>query len=409
MSTVPADATRAPARLPFPAHVRRVYRESWTSLLGVVAVELVLLPILFAQIAIWLVGRAPVESQSLIYRSELMNQLLLILSALVVIPVASWITELPPRRLRWIPVLILLGLLLQFLFGAAHYGLCHALGALFGGDWNFLDSLYGVSKRGSDPGFFGLMRLYFGPNFYGVFSDYVFNLLVFSLFEVYRTRRGRELRESQLEAGLAKARLEGLTQQLQPHFLFNALHSLSELIHADPEAADRMLTRLSDLLRQVLEGGGTHVVPLSRELRLVEAYLDIEKVRFGARLQVHLDAGSEVQGFPVPAFSLQPLVENAIKHGLSRMARPGRLDLMARREGDHLEVVIRNPVPAHGVPSLARSGGLGLRNLDLRLRVLYGSDYTLASGPAGPEGWEARLRVPAAGLDVGSSEGEVTA
>jgi two-component system, LytTR family, sensor kinase len=193
---------------------------------------------------------------------------------------------------------------------------------------------------------------------------------------VYRRQRERELRASRLEAALANAHVHALRMQLHPHFLFNALHALSELIHRDPRAADRMVTRLGDMLRATLDSGGAEEVPLRQELELLERYLDIERVRFRDRLDVAVDVEPECLAAAVPNLILQPLVENAIRHGIG--SRPGahRVEIQAARRGDSLLVQVRDD--GAGLPDGAEAAtGIGLANSRARIEQLYGSRGTL--------------------------------
>src|SRR5262245_17545256 len=152
----------------------------------------------------------------------------------------------------------------------------------------------------------------------------------------YRAGREGELRASQLEARLAQARLQLLKMQLHPHFLFNTLNAVSELVHEDPSTADRMIASLSELLRETLDAGSADQVELSRELELLERYIDIQRARFGDRLDVSIHADPAVRRALVPNLILQPLVENSIRHGLARRVTAGRIQIRAVREHDRL-------------------------------------------------------------------------
>ncbi|MEO8635934.1 MAG: histidine kinase [Gemmatimonadales bacterium] len=196
--------------------------------------------------------------------------------------------------------------------------------------------------------------------------------------------RDRELRGAELEAQLARAELQLLKMQLQPHFLFNALNTIAELVHDDPNSADRLIARLGHLLRLSLEQAGHQVVPLRQELQILEAYLEIEQARFNDRLEVRLEIGPEVLEAGVPALLLQPLVENAIRHGTSPRSGRGLIEISALQEGPRLRVEIRDSglgFPVHG----SVREGLGLRNTRERLRQLYGAEhaFVLANDPDG--------------------------
>ena len=139
----------------------------------------------------------------------------------------------------------------------------------------------------------------------------------------YKRFRERELRASQLEARLAQPQLEVLKRQLHPHFLFNTLHAISTLIHRDPDAADEMVTQLSDLLRMTLATIGVQEVPLRQELEFLRRYLDIQKMRFQDRLKVIVDVPSDTLDIHVPNQVLQPIVENAVQHGVDTRSGGG--------------------------------------------------------------------------------------
>jgi signal transduction histidine kinase len=202
--------------------------------------------------------------------------------------------------------------------------------------------------------------------------------------EWYLRYRDREVRAAQMESRLAQARLEGLRMQLQPHFLFNTLHAISALMHRDVEAADRMLARLSDLLRLTLESAQTPEVPLRQELEFLDAYLEIQQTRFQDRLEIARDVDPRALDALVPNLLLQPLVENAIRHGIGTRAAGGRIEIAARLEGDRLRLDVRDDGPGlngHGSPGT----GVGLANTRARLEHLYGAEHELsvANDPAG--------------------------
>jgi two-component system, LytTR family, sensor kinase len=227
-----------------------------------------------------------------------------------------------------------------------------------------------------------------------------FNLLIYWVivavshaFDYYRKYRERELRAAELEKRLAQAKLQALQMQLNPHFLFNTLHSISSLMHKDVEAADRMIARLSDLLRAALEGAETQEVTLQQELKLLQLYLSIEQIRFGNRLTVKMSIAPDTLGAQLPNLILQPLVENAIRHGIEPRARPGCIELQAHRQDGILALVVSDD----GV-GLSENGkikdGVGLSNTRARLRELYGTAhrFEMIRGPAG--GVRVELGIP---------------
>ena len=209
--------------------------------------------------------------------------------------------------------------------------------------------------------------------------------------EYYRRYRLRELKASQLEAKLAVAQLEVLKMQLQPHFLFNTLHAISALMYRDVESADRMVTRLSDFLRLALDSAGVQEVPLKREMECLDKYLEIEQVRFGDRLVVRRAIDSAALDLLVPNLVLQPLVENAVRHGIAPRASGGRIEVRAASVQGTLTVEVTDDGPG----AAAIREGVGISNTRARLEQLYGAaaHLELANIPGG--GFRARLELPA--------------
>jgi signal transduction histidine kinase len=192
-------------------------------------------------------------------------------------------------------------------------------------------------------------------------------------------RRFRERDEQ-----LARAELRALRAQLQPHFLFNALNTVGAYVRTDPDTAERMIARLGQLLRTTLEGGGSQEVPLEEELRTVRAYLDIEQARFEDRLRVRWSVDPATHPARVPPLILQPLVENAVRHGIAPRAAEGTIEIEARHSGGALHLAVRDDgvgLPAGGAPL----DGVGLANTRARLRQLYGArgGVELAGGTGG--------------------------
>jgi signal transduction histidine kinase len=220
--------------------------------------------------------------------------------------------------------------------------------------------------------------------------------------EALRLSRERELRASQLEAQLAGARLERLQTQLHPHFLFNALNSVLPLVFRDREAAALTVSRLEQLLRRSLEADAAQLAPLFRELEFLEIYLEIQKTRFGDRLRVAFDIPAELTAARVPNLILQPLVENAIKHGVSAQPGAGRVAISARREDGMLVLRVRDDGP--GLSDLPRPGGsgVGLANTRERLRQLYGDEQRLDLVNAPEGGLEVSVTLP---FSAGSESG----
>jgi two-component sensor histidine kinase len=217
----------------------------------------------------------------------------------------------------------------------------------------------------------------FSANFHSLLPTYWLILAGFYALDYYKKFRDREVRASQLEARLAEAQLRALRMQLQPHFLFNTLNSISSLMYSDLEAADSMMSRLADFLRLTLESDGAQEVPLSRELEFVQRYLEIERIRFEERLAVDIAVEEAAQRALVPSLVLQPLVENALRHGIDRRPEGGRVCLAAARDGDRLRLSITNDGPGGGAAEASQRQRVGLANTRERLAQLYGDSYGL--------------------------------
>jgi two-component system LytT family sensor kinase len=232
---------------------------------------------------------------------------------------------------------------------------------------------------------------------YCVLNMIMYWLVVFAHFSwhFYQRYREREVSAAQLQRELSEARLEALRMQLNPHFLFNTLHAVSALIHENPEAADRVVARLSELLRLTLDKSKPQEVPLREEMAFLERYLEIEQMRFTERLKVDIQIDPEAEGSLVPYLILQPLVENAIRHGIELREEQGRLTISARRNNGHLELRVRDNgpgLPKNGIQFLRE--GIGLSNTRSRLRHLYGERFQLELAGAQGGGLEARLDIP---------------
>ncbi|HZW96091.1 MAG TPA: DUF1272 domain-containing protein [Candidatus Eremiobacteraceae bacterium] len=227
-----------------------------------------------------------------------------------------------------------------------------------------------------------------------VVTTYLPIVLIAHVVSYYQRFRERELRTSQLQAQLVKARLQALKSQLQPHFLFNTLNSISALMLTDVEAADRMITRLGDLLRISLETAGTQMTTLSRELEFVNCYVEIEKVRFEERLKVSIDVAPETLDASVPHLLLQPLVDNAIKHGISRLVAGGEIRISATADDADLHLEVRDNGP--GVREVAPfpSNGVGLRITRERLETIYGQHQSVELLTLPEGGAVARVSIP---------------
>ena len=212
--------------------------------------------------------------------------------------------------------------------------------------------------------------------------------------DLHRKLRHREAEASRLEARLAEARLQALSQQLHPHFLFNTLNMISVLVHRDPAAADIMLTRLADLLRETLRRPAAQEVPLREELDWLENYLDIMRVRFGPRLSIETAVPADLAECRVPSFILQPLVENALEHGIARRSGPASIRIVARAEGSRLRIEIVDDGPGPPAAGETPIDGIGLANTRRRLEQLYGQDQCLVLETAPGGGGRTVFEVP---------------
>jgi len=207
----------------------------------------------------------------------------------------------------------------------------------------------------------------------------------------YRESRDRQVKAAELESQLRQAQLEALRSQLNPHFLFNALHSIAELVHQDPRLAEQLIVRLGELLRRALETAKQPELTLAEELEFIRGYLDIEQMRLGERLKVVWDVEPDSLTARVPSLVLQPLVENAVQHGIAATATPGTLTIRARRNDGFLHIDVADSGPGLASSTL-RPQGIGIANTRARLQRLYGErqSFELQHGP----GLIVNLRIP---------------
>ena len=219
--------------------------------------------------------------------------------------------------------------------------------------------------------------------------------LVVWVRDYFRLYRERERTAGRLEAELARANLQVLKSQVHPHFLFNTLHMISAMVYEDPGKADGMISRLSDLLRAALDRPDTPTIPLKTELEVLALYLDIMKARFGDRLTVAYDIAPDTLSALVPSFSLQPLVENAIKHGIMPRNRGGDITISASRNGGRLVIgVADDGLGFKDRPEALLDKGIGLRNIRGRLFGLYGEAGALSLRNRAEGGARVALEIP---------------
>ncbi len=211
----------------------------------------------------------------------------------------------------------------------------------------------------------------------------------------YRNLNEQKLAVAELESVLTQTRLEALKMQLNPHFLFNSLHAIHSMIGYDNEKARTMLLKISNLLRKILELGEKQLIPLNDELNYLKDYLDIEQERFHDRLKVHYEVEELMLTALVPSLLLQPLAENALKHGISPMEEPGEITLTIRElNPDKLEIKISNSM-SEQQSTMTRGTGIGLVNLKKRLEQLYRQDFELSTSQQ-PDQFTVQIIIPLA-------------
>lgn len=234
-----------------------------------------------------------------------------------------------------------------------------------------------------------------------VVKTFPFNLLIYGVIisvshavDYYRKYHDRTVHTLELEKHLAEARLQSLLRQLKPHFLFNTLNGIASLMHRDVDAADRMLVRLSELLRVTMNRSGQPLTSVREEITFIEKYLEIERIRFSDRLQTTVQVAPDAFETKVPSLIIQPLVENAIRHGIEPNTRNGLIEVSVQRQGDVLELTVRDNGVGMPAGGFTREG-IGLGNTRARLRELYGDRhrFELANHPDG--GLVVRLTLPA--------------
>jgi two-component system LytT family sensor kinase len=242
------------------------------------------------------------------------------------------------------------------------------------------------------PGFLVLTYLAVAGRLLTGFIAYSAVVSIATMRESQRRLRERETRAAKLEADLAQAQVQAIKMQVQPHFLFNTLHAINVLIRQDPATATRMVTQLGDLLRHTLSRATVTEVPLRSELEILTLYFDIERVRFRDRLSIAFDTPPETLDALVPDLVLQPLAENAIKHGISQAMEAGTITVRSRKSGDRLVLEIHDT--GAGPPIAGSSERIGLTTVRARLERLYGAAHSLTIERGDQGGCIARIRLP---------------
>jgi LytS/YehU family sensor histidine kinase len=272
-------------------------------------------------------------------------------------PMVLWLARRYPfERAAWkraLAVHLLAGTVISAVWAACHI---------------FLDFAFGSGLQNLDPS--NLPRIIFF-NLDKELLVYWIIVVISHAVDYYQRYREGELRASQ-------AQLQALKMQLHPHFLFNALHSVSALVHSDPDAADKMIARLGDFLRLTLDTAAAQEVPLRQEIEFLNCYLEIERIRFRDRLTTSIEVDPQALECRVPNLVLQPIVENAIRHGVAPRSAPGRVEVRAERKGASLWLQVKDN--GRGLPEggacATKGGGVGLSNTRARLQQLYGGAYS---------------------------------
>jgi signal transduction histidine kinase len=293
---------------------------------------------------------------------------------------AAWRLALPTRR--W-PAHLAFHLAGIYIFSALHT------------TSNYLSRIVVFRLLGLGEYDYGILPARYAMEFPKDLTIYVFIFGFLHLFDRYRRARARELHAAQREARLAQARLHNLQAQLHPHFLFNALNAISSIMYDDVRAADRMLTRLADLLRRALDASRAQVVTLGEELELLVAYLELMRARFGDRLQAEIEVDDDLRAARVPPLLLQPLVENALHHGAPNPPEPARIGIHCRLEDDALILEVQDNGPGLARPHEPLMGrGVGVTNTVERLHGLYGPAARLSWREASGGGLVVSVRLP---------------
>ena len=302
-------------------------------------------------------------------------------------------------------------LLLPFVFLFARYYLFECTGWVRRIAWHisgtlvfsFLHTtLMAVSRHVLAPplGFgsydYGLMNYRYAMEYSNDFMGYTVIVLSYYAFERYRLAQAEKLAAAELQTKLAQAQLENLRLQLQPHFLFNTLNTISAVMYEDVHAADAMITQLSDLLRLTLRASRSHEIPLAEELEITRLYMDLMQKRFENKLHVSYTIDPSLENSLVPQLILQPLLENSLRHGMTAGSTAMNILVTAQRENGSLILQVLDTGLGLGStdPSQVFGRGVGLSNIRDRLAQLYGDrqQFTIANGPAG--GAEVTVRVP---------------
>jgi two-component system LytT family sensor kinase len=224
-------------------------------------------------------------------------------------------------------------------------------------------------------------------------QNFNISVIAYLLLQLVHRARAERRQAREIERSLQEARLHALAMELQPHFLFNTLNAIAALVRSDPKTAEQMLVRLSDLLRLTLASGKVVQLPLGEELRQLDLYLGLQRMRHGNRLKIETTVPAELEAAKIPAMLLQPLMENAISHGIGGRPGPGTLGLRAWREGARLYLSVEDDGVGIPVGGPAREG-VGLANTRARQAALYPDEYEFRIEPRPEGGTRVLIRLP---------------
>src|SRR5260370_11025178 len=279
---------------------------------------------------------------------------------------------------------------------AVHLAACFVIGLLFTAWTTWLERFFDIYAGSSTPGTF--TQLWFQKFLSGILSSLLLYAAILAVSYIAESRARlayQQTETARLNEQLSKAQLDALRSQIEPHFLFNTLNAVSGLVRAgEDQAAVNMIAGLSDFLRRTLEGSALQQVPLEEEMEFTQKYLNIQKVRFAKRLQISVDVPKELYRAQVPTLILQPMVENAIKHGIAKRAQGGAIHIAAFRADEMLTLTVFNEGPGLSSDSESTSSGIGIINVRTRLRALYGDafKFSIRNGETG--GVEACVSLP---------------
>jgi two-component system LytT family sensor kinase len=356
-------------------------RRLWL-LIAAIGAGLVMFSALFASVLVWLYPMAYDHPMS--WRTPFLVNFCFFAVWVAMAPLVVWLAgRLPLGAGSWrgaLPVQLGLGVVLSVVHLAMVEWLMFALGVRRPGDYgalNFFDTL----------GFSIAVNLQASMAMYWMLAGLAYARLH------YRNYQEQSLRASRQETQLARAGLQALESQLEPHFLFNTLNSISALVDHDAAAARAMIARLGDLLRYSLQSRERAEVSFEEELEITERYLEIEQARYAERLRVATQVSPAALSCAVPALLLQPLVENCVRHGVTRSLHPVHLELRGDVAGDRLLLEIRDDGPGADPQTLRI--GVGLANVQARLEHLYGGAQSLAIDTAPGRGFAVRIALPA--------------